>query len=199
MICAESVPPTVTRDESRCRGAHDAGAAGMALSDGYFGFFDGDFAAVVAAFATNGVIDVPCAAVGADSQCGGYGFVMCSAFCSAGFGLFAFRMCHFSLLLFRDLLQFRGHVSFRQTWSRVKKLCKGRQYLPLCQELNRKTFRRSQRTKIGPADIAEAAHPAIRQAFMCAATGKQTRRCRVCGFRGEKCRQMRMPRRQKLN
>ena len=141
MICAESVPPTVTRDESRCRGAHDAGAAGMALSDGYFGFFDGDFAAVVAAFATNGVVDVPCA-VGADSQCGGYGFVMCSAFCSAGFGLFAFRMCHFSLLLFRDLLQFRGHVSFRQTWSRVKKLCKGRQYLPLCQELNRKTFRR---------------------------------------------------------
>ena len=116
---------------------------GWALSDGYFVFLDGDFAAVVAAFATNGVIDVPCAAVGADSQCGGYGFVVCSAFSSAGLGLFAFRMCHCSLLFFRDLLQFRGHVSFRQAWCRVKKLCKGREYLPLCQELTRKSLRPS--------------------------------------------------------
>ena len=54
-------------------------------------------AAVVAAFAANGVVDVPVAAVGAKSQCGFYSLVVGATLCGAGFGLSAFRMCHFSL------------------------------------------------------------------------------------------------------
>ena len=50
------------------------------LLDGGF-FYDSLFAAVVSAFATYSVIDVPCAAVGAESQSGGYCFVVGTAFC----------------------------------------------------------------------------------------------------------------------
>lgn len=61
-----------------------------------FGFNDGLFAAVVTTFTTNGVIDVPSAAVGAESQSGGNGLVVSSAFSSASLRLFSFRMCHCS-------------------------------------------------------------------------------------------------------
>ncbi len=56
-----------------------------AMPDLDFGFFDSELAAVVAAFATDGVVNVPSAAVGADSQSGGYGFVVGSTLSSAGF------------------------------------------------------------------------------------------------------------------
>ena len=59
--------------------------------------YDSLTAAVVAAFAANGVVDVPVAAVGAKSQCGFYSLVVGATLCGAGFGLSAFRMCHFSL------------------------------------------------------------------------------------------------------
>ena len=49
------------------------------------------------------MINVPCAAVGAESQGGGYGFVVGATFGCAGFGLLAFRMCHCCLVLYEFL------------------------------------------------------------------------------------------------
>lgn len=51
-------------------------------------------AAVITAFAANGVVDVPVATVGAKCQRGFYGYVVGAALGGAGLGLFAFRMCH---------------------------------------------------------------------------------------------------------
>ena len=47
-------------------------------------FFDGEFTTVVAASGAYGVVDVPCAAVRADCQCGGYCLIVGSAFESTG-------------------------------------------------------------------------------------------------------------------
>lgn len=57
-------------------------------------FLDGHFATIVATFATYGVVNMPCTTVGADGKCGGYSFVVCTAFRGTGLGLFSFRMCH---------------------------------------------------------------------------------------------------------
>ena len=62
-------------------------------------FLDSDFAAVVAAFAAYVVVHVPCAAVGADSQCGDKSFVVCTTFRCTGMRLSAFRMCHCFIVL----------------------------------------------------------------------------------------------------
>ncbi len=59
---------------------------------------DYDTAAVETTFAAYGVVDVPCAAVGAYSQSGHLCLVVSSALCCPGLGLFSFRMCHFFLL-----------------------------------------------------------------------------------------------------
>ena len=61
----------------------------------HFFFYDGQFPAIVSASGANGVIDMPCAAVGAYSQCGGYSLIVGSAFEGSRFGLSSFRMCHF--------------------------------------------------------------------------------------------------------
>lgn len=58
---------------------------------------DSHFAAIVAAFATNRVVNVPCAAIGADCECRDQSLVVCTTFCRAGMRLSAFRMCHFYL------------------------------------------------------------------------------------------------------
>ncbi len=64
------------------------------------GFFNHSLlAAVVAAFAAYGVVDMPCTAVRAESQSGRYGLVVSTALCSAGLGLLAFRMCHCFFIL----------------------------------------------------------------------------------------------------
>ena len=47
-------------------------------------FLDGEFTTVVAASGAYGVVDVPCAAVRADCQCGGYCLIVGSAFESTG-------------------------------------------------------------------------------------------------------------------
>ena len=65
----------------------------IVVSDGLF-FYDGLLAAVVAAFAAYGVVDVPCTAVGAECQCGGYCLVVGTTLCCTGLRLLAFRMCH---------------------------------------------------------------------------------------------------------
>ncbi len=57
-------------------------------------FNDSLFAAIVATFAAHGVIDVPCAAVGAKGKSGSYSHVVSTTLGGAGLGLFAFRMCH---------------------------------------------------------------------------------------------------------
>ena len=63
------------------------------------GLLDHEFATIVAAFAANGVVDMPCAAVGADCESGDESFVVCAAFCRTGVRLSAFRMCHFCIVL----------------------------------------------------------------------------------------------------
>ena len=67
---------------------------------------DSDFATVVTAFHANAVVNMPCAAVGADCQCRHRSFVVCAAFCRTGLGLTSFRMCHccFIVLLLFFLL-----------------------------------------------------------------------------------------------
>ncbi len=64
-----------------------------------FSFLDHEFAAIVATFAAYGVVDVPCAAVGADCECGDECFVMSATFSRTGVRLSAFRMCHFFIVL----------------------------------------------------------------------------------------------------
>lgn len=56
--------------------------------------FDSYFATVIATFATYGVVDMPCTAVGAYCQCGSHSFVMGAAFRCTCLRLFTFRMCH---------------------------------------------------------------------------------------------------------
>ena len=56
---------------------------------------DDKFTAIVSAFATYSVVDVPCAAVGADSESRDKGFVVSTTFRGSGVRLSAFRMCHF--------------------------------------------------------------------------------------------------------
>ena len=58
---------------------------------------DGELAAVVAAGAAYGVVDVPSAAVGANCQRGCYGLIVGSALARPGLRLSSFRMCHFCL------------------------------------------------------------------------------------------------------
>ena len=60
---------------------------------------DGELTAVVATSGAYGVVDVPCAAVGADSERGGYGLVVRSALEGSRLGLSSFRMCHFSVIV----------------------------------------------------------------------------------------------------
>ena len=67
----------------------------MAVSKSSFVHDDGLLATVVATFATDSVVDVPGAAVGAKSQSRSYSLVVSSALGCAGLRLFAFRMCHF--------------------------------------------------------------------------------------------------------
>lgn len=43
-----------------------------------FGLYDSLLAAVVTAFTAHCVVDVPCAAVGAESDCGGNSLVVCA-------------------------------------------------------------------------------------------------------------------------
>lgn len=64
-----------------------------------FSLLDHEFAAIVTAFAANGVVDVPCTAVRADCKCGDESFVVCAAFRRTGVRLSAFRMCHFCIVL----------------------------------------------------------------------------------------------------
>ncbi len=45
---------------------------------------DSHFAAIVATFATHGVVEVPCTAVGADCQSGNESFVVSATLCCAG-------------------------------------------------------------------------------------------------------------------
>lgn len=71
----------------------DRGSVGRLCLDSLV-FDDGLLAAVVTALAANGVVDVPCTAVGAKSQSGSNCLVVCTTLCSAGLGLLAFRMCH---------------------------------------------------------------------------------------------------------
>ena len=44
--------------------------------------------------------DVPCTAVGAYSECGGYCLVMGATLEGTGLGLSSFRMCHGSFIVF---------------------------------------------------------------------------------------------------
>ena len=78
-----------------------------------FVFYDGLLATIVATFATHGVVDVPCAAVGADSDGRSYSFVVCATLCGAGLGLFSFRMCHWcmSLTFFFNYNEWRLRLS----------------------------------------------------------------------------------------
>jgi hypothetical protein len=69
---------------------------------------DDEPAAVVAAFAANGVVYVPGAAVGADGECRDESFVVCAALRGAGVRLSAFGMCHFLLLFFDFCFVFVG-------------------------------------------------------------------------------------------
>lgn len=48
------------------------------------GLFDSYFATVVATFATNSVVDMPCSAMGAECESGGNGLVVCATLRSAG-------------------------------------------------------------------------------------------------------------------
>ena len=48
------------------------------------GLFDSYFATVVTTFATYGVVDVPCSAVGAESKSRGNGLVVCATFRCTG-------------------------------------------------------------------------------------------------------------------
>ena len=50
-----------------------------------FVFNDSLLAAVVTTFAADGVVDVPCAAIGAKSERGSYGLVVSATFSGAGF------------------------------------------------------------------------------------------------------------------
>lgn len=60
----------------------------------------GLLAAVVAALAAHSVVDVPCAAVRADSDSGSHSLVVGATLGRAGLGLFSFRMCHCSIMSF---------------------------------------------------------------------------------------------------
>ena len=85
----------------RPRGGVGGVGARVCLPAGLLGqLFYGQLAAVIATFTTYHVIDVPCAAVGADGQCGGYCFVVGAAFRCTGVRLSAFRMCHFMFFCF---------------------------------------------------------------------------------------------------
>ena len=55
----------------------------MCSLDGFV-FYDSLFAAIVAAFAAYGVVNVPGAAVGAKCKCGSYSLVVGTTFCGAG-------------------------------------------------------------------------------------------------------------------
>ncbi len=48
------------------------------------GLFDSYFATVVATFATNSVVDMPCSAMGAKCKSGGNGLVVCATLRCAG-------------------------------------------------------------------------------------------------------------------
>ncbi len=63
---------------------------------GYF-FLDCQLASVITAFATHGVVDVPCATVGTLGQSRHSGLVMSSPLGGSRLGLSSFRMCHFYL------------------------------------------------------------------------------------------------------
>ncbi len=73
--------------------------------------FDHQTATVVSAFAADGVIDVPCATVGAMSDCRHLSLVVSTALRSACLRLFAFRMCHRFLSLFYFVIRFWPAVS----------------------------------------------------------------------------------------
>lgn len=73
------------------------GICARILSD--VSFLDNLFPAIVAAFATNSVVNVPCATVRTDSQCRDKSFVVCTTFRGAGMRLSSFRMCHCSIVL----------------------------------------------------------------------------------------------------
>ena len=66
-----------------------------------FGYFllNGQFTAIIATAGAYRVVDVPCTAVGADSQSGGYSLIMRSALECSRLGLSSFRMCHFSVIV----------------------------------------------------------------------------------------------------
>ena len=61
-------------------------------------FVDDELTTIVAAFAANCVIDVPSAAVRADSESRDESFVVCATFRGSGVRLSAFRMCHCSIV-----------------------------------------------------------------------------------------------------
>lgn len=82
---------------SRCiRGSARRTSDRRRLSGCHF-FLDSNLAAIVSALTAYTVVYVPCAAVGADGECGHHSLVVSSTLCGTCLRLFTFRMCHFIL------------------------------------------------------------------------------------------------------